>query len=84
MKLSGINGLWAPDVSYFHGLYHIYYAGSTFGSNTSVIGLASELLFGLFQGFRFARAEKFQDDAMPIQVFTVQPAGNLQLFGRIS
>ncbi|MDP9151465.1 MAG: arabinan endo-1,5-alpha-L-arabinosidase [Myxococcota bacterium] len=34
-------GLWAPDVSYFNGEFHIYYAGSTFGSNNSVIGLAT-------------------------------------------
>ena len=40
-KVSGIAGIWAPDVSYFNGLYHVYYAGSTFGSNTSVIGLAT-------------------------------------------
>jgi arabinan endo-1,5-alpha-L-arabinosidase len=37
----GVGGLWAPDISYFNGLYHVYYAGSTFGSNTSVIGLAT-------------------------------------------
>jgi arabinan endo-1,5-alpha-L-arabinosidase len=37
----GLNGLWAPDISYFNGLFHVYYAGSTFGSNTSVIGLAT-------------------------------------------
>lgn len=36
-----ITDLWAPDVSYFHGLYHLYYAGSQFGTNTSVIGLAT-------------------------------------------
>src|SRR5579885_3105041 len=35
----GIGGLWAPDISYFNGSYHLYYAGSTFASNTSVIGL---------------------------------------------
>ncbi|HEX3769744.1 MAG TPA: arabinan endo-1,5-alpha-L-arabinosidase, partial [Polyangiaceae bacterium] len=33
--------LWAPDISYFNGSFHVYYAGSTFGSNTSVIGLAT-------------------------------------------
>ncbi|HEY5146079.1 MAG TPA: arabinan endo-1,5-alpha-L-arabinosidase [Polyangiaceae bacterium] len=33
--------LWAPDISYFGGSFHVYYAGSTFGSNTSVIGLAT-------------------------------------------
>jgi arabinan endo-1,5-alpha-L-arabinosidase len=40
-QVPGISGLWAPDISYFNGLYHIYYAGSTFASNTSVIGLAT-------------------------------------------
>jgi len=40
-SVPGILGLWAPDISYFNGLYHVYYAGSTFGSNTSVIGLAT-------------------------------------------
>ncbi len=33
--------LWAPDISYFGGQFHVYYAGSTFGSNDSVIGVAT-------------------------------------------
>jgi arabinan endo-1,5-alpha-L-arabinosidase len=33
--------LWAPDVSYFNGQFHVYYAGSMFSSNDSVIGLAT-------------------------------------------
>jgi arabinan endo-1,5-alpha-L-arabinosidase len=33
--------LWAPDISYFNCQFHVYYAGSTFGSNASVIGLAT-------------------------------------------
>jgi arabinan endo-1,5-alpha-L-arabinosidase len=33
--------LWAPDVSYFDGLYHLYYAFSAFGKNTSGIALAT-------------------------------------------
>jgi arabinan endo-1,5-alpha-L-arabinosidase len=33
--------LWAPDPSYFSGLYHIYYAYSVFGKNTSGIALVS-------------------------------------------
>jgi arabinan endo-1,5-alpha-L-arabinosidase len=36
-----ITDLWAPDISYFNGQYHVYYAGSVFGSNHSVIGLAT-------------------------------------------
>jgi arabinan endo-1,5-alpha-L-arabinosidase len=31
--------LWAPDPSYFNGRYHIYYAYSVFGKNTSGIAL---------------------------------------------
>ena len=38
---SNPGSLWAPDVSYFNGQFHVYYAGSTFGSNASVIGLAT-------------------------------------------
>jgi arabinan endo-1,5-alpha-L-arabinosidase len=39
--LGSIPNLWAPDLSYFGGLWHLYYAGSSFGSNNSVIGLAT-------------------------------------------
>jgi arabinan endo-1,5-alpha-L-arabinosidase len=31
--------LWAPDISFFHGEYHLYYAFSVFGKNTSGIAL---------------------------------------------
>ncbi len=40
-KVPGIAGLWAPDISYFNGQYHLYYAGSTLNSQRSVIGLAT-------------------------------------------
>ncbi len=33
--------LWAPDVSFVDGLYHLYYAASTFGSGRSCIGHAT-------------------------------------------
>jgi arabinan endo-1,5-alpha-L-arabinosidase len=33
--------LWAPDISYFHGRFHLYYAYSAFGVNTSGIALAT-------------------------------------------
>ncbi len=36
-----LTSLWAPDVSYFNGLYHVYYAASGFGGNKSLIGLAT-------------------------------------------
>jgi arabinan endo-1,5-alpha-L-arabinosidase len=35
--------IWAPDISYFNGKYYLYYAGSGFGTNNSVIGLATNV-----------------------------------------
>jgi arabinan endo-1,5-alpha-L-arabinosidase len=34
---------WAPDISFYNGKFHLYYAVSAFGRNTSVIGLATNL-----------------------------------------
>lgn len=39
----GLRGLWAPDISYFNGKYHLYYSASTFGSNRSSIGLVTNV-----------------------------------------
>lgn len=39
----GVGDLWAPDISFWQGKWHLYYAGSTFGSNRSVIGLATNV-----------------------------------------
>lgn len=33
--------LWAPDISFFDGVFHLYYAFSAFGKNTSGIALAT-------------------------------------------
>jgi arabinan endo-1,5-alpha-L-arabinosidase len=35
------NNIWAPDVKYYNGTYYLYYSISTFGENTSAIGLAT-------------------------------------------
>jgi arabinan endo-1,5-alpha-L-arabinosidase len=40
-KVPGILGLWAPDVSFFNGEYHIYYNGSTLHRQKTVIGLVT-------------------------------------------
>ncbi|NJD11932.1 MAG: arabinan endo-1,5-alpha-L-arabinosidase [Gemmatimonadetes bacterium] len=39
----GVRGesLWAPDISFYNGKYHLYYSASTFGSQLSAIGLAT-------------------------------------------
>jgi arabinan endo-1,5-alpha-L-arabinosidase len=33
--------VWAPDIFYYNGTWYLYYAVSTFGSNVSAIGLAT-------------------------------------------
>ncbi len=40
-EIPAARNLWAPDISFFNGEYHLYYAVSTFGSNRSCIGLAT-------------------------------------------
>jgi len=40
-KIPGVSNLWAPDISFFGGQYHLYYSASTFGSNRSCIGHAT-------------------------------------------
>jgi arabinan endo-1,5-alpha-L-arabinosidase len=37
------NDFWAPDISFYNDKYHLYYSVSTFGSNRSVIGLATNV-----------------------------------------
>jgi arabinan endo-1,5-alpha-L-arabinosidase len=37
----GATAIWAPDISHFGGRYHLYFSVSTFGSNVSAIGLAT-------------------------------------------
>jgi len=39
--ISDVRGLWAPDISFHKGRYWLYYAASSFGSNVSAIGLAT-------------------------------------------
>jgi arabinan endo-1,5-alpha-L-arabinosidase len=40
-EIPGARGAWAPDISFYNGSYHLYYAVSTFGSRNSAIGLAT-------------------------------------------
>lgn len=39
----GVQNIWAPEVFERQGIYYLYYSGSTFGSNRSVIGLATNV-----------------------------------------
>lgn len=38
-RIPGTRGIWAPDISYRNGLYHLYYSVSTFGGQRSSVGL---------------------------------------------
>jgi arabinan endo-1,5-alpha-L-arabinosidase len=40
-KIPAVTALWAPDLSFFNNRWHLYYAASSFGSDNSVIGLAT-------------------------------------------
>jgi beta-xylosidase len=40
-EVPGARGIWAPDIAFFRGKYHLYYSVSTFGKNRSVIGLTT-------------------------------------------
>lgn len=40
-QVKGVQNFWAPEVVEHDGTYYLYYAASTFGSNTSVIGLTT-------------------------------------------
>jgi arabinan endo-1,5-alpha-L-arabinosidase len=40
-EIRGARDAWAPDISYYNGKFHLYYSVSTFGRNTSAIGLAT-------------------------------------------
>jgi hypothetical protein len=40
-QIPGARDVWAPDISYYNDRYHLYYSVSTFGSQRSCIGLAT-------------------------------------------
>ena len=42
-EIGKVPNLWAPDVSFANGKYLVYYAASHFGTNESVIGLATNV-----------------------------------------
>ena len=43
-EIKGITTLWAPDLVFWDGKWHLYYAASTFGSRRSAIGLATNVM----------------------------------------
>lgn len=43
LEVPGSRNIWAPEISYFNGKYHLYYSVSTFGSQRSCVGLATNV-----------------------------------------
>ncbi|WP_346858253.1 arabinan endo-1,5-alpha-L-arabinosidase [uncultured Draconibacterium sp.] len=54
--------MWAPDISYFNNKYYLYYSVSSFGKNTSCIGLATNVTLDPNDP-----AFKWEDQGMVIQ-----------------
>jgi arabinan endo-1,5-alpha-L-arabinosidase len=46
-RVPNADSFWAPDVAYFGGLYHLYFALSTMGSSESCIGHATASTLGV-------------------------------------
>ncbi|MBN1815904.1 MAG: arabinan endo-1,5-alpha-L-arabinosidase, partial [Sedimentisphaerales bacterium] len=42
-EVPGTRGIWAPDITFYQGKYWLYYSVSTFGSQRSCIGLATNV-----------------------------------------
>jgi len=42
-EVPGTRGIWAPDITFYRGKFWLYYAVSTFGSQRSCIGLATNV-----------------------------------------
>jgi arabinan endo-1,5-alpha-L-arabinosidase len=61
-EILGVGDLWAPDISFYNGKYQVYYAASTFGSNESAIGLATNLTLD-----KNSPDYKWQDEGIIIQ-----------------
>jgi arabinan endo-1,5-alpha-L-arabinosidase len=75
----GAKDAWAPDVSYHGGVYYLYYAISSFGSNHSAIGLATShtLRPGSWQDQGLVYASQPTDDFNAID-----PALTVDISGR--
>ena len=43
IEVPGVTNIWAPDIFYHDGTYYLYYSLSTFGSNRSCIGFATNV-----------------------------------------
>ena len=53
---------WAPDISFYNGKFHLYYAISAFGRNTSAIGLATNVTLDAA-----SPAYKWEDQGMVVR-----------------
>jgi arabinan endo-1,5-alpha-L-arabinosidase len=64
-RVPGARDLWAPDISFFDGKYHLYYSISTFGKNRSCIGLATNKTLDRASALFHWVDEGFVIDSMP-------------------
>ena len=79
--IPGVANLWAPEVFERAGTYYLYYSASTFGSNRSLIGLATNTtLDPLAPGYRWVDrglvVESFREnDFNAIDPFVIEETG---------
>lgn len=64
-RIPEATSLWAPDISYYNDKYHLYYSVSTFGSNRSLIGLATNTTLNYKDG-----GYKWVDEGLVIESVT--------------
>jgi arabinan endo-1,5-alpha-L-arabinosidase len=55
-------GFWAPDITYHNGKYYLYYSASSFGKNSSAIGLTTNKTLN-----RNSPDYKWEDQGMVVQ-----------------
>jgi arabinan endo-1,5-alpha-L-arabinosidase len=61
-EVPAVADLWAPDISFYNGRYQVYYSASSFGSNDSAIGLATNVTLDIN-----SPDYKWQDEGMVIR-----------------
>jgi arabinan endo-1,5-alpha-L-arabinosidase len=83
-RVPGTDGIWAPDIVKFNGVYFVYYCASTFGSQHSVIGVAKNKTLDIN-----SPDYKWEDQGLVIESFpekdnfnAIDPAAFQQADGR--
>jgi alpha-N-arabinofuranosidase len=84
-EVPGTRGIWAPDISYFNGRYHLYYSVSTFGSQRSCIGLATNTVLDPAEaGYKWVDHGKvIESDAGKTDFNAIDPAAFVDRDGSV-